>query len=145
MATAVDTKLLTSLSTVYMFSQMSDKHLRHVAGLGKVVQHQAGHMIVAQGDPALSFHLLLDGTAEVLVNDAVRRTLGPGDYFGEVAVIDRQRRSASVRATSPTRTWALSGGALKVLLDDEPSVAHALILGLCSRLRELEGLPLQRS
>jgi CRP-like cAMP-binding protein len=144
MRTAVDKGLLTQLRAVYMFSELSDKQLRHVADLGKIVEHGPGHTIVSQGQPALSFHLLLDGEANVLVNGEVRRTLRSGDYFGEVAVIDRKARSASVVAGTRVEAWALTGTAFNDLLESEGSVAHAVLLGLCSRLRELEGVPATR-
>jgi CRP/FNR family transcriptional regulator, cyclic AMP receptor protein len=144
MRSAVDEGLLTQLRGIYMFSELNDKQLRRVADLGKIVNHGAGHTIVAQGQPALSFHLLLDGEANVLVNDAVRRTLGRGDYFGEVAVIDRKPRSASVVTVTPVQAWALTGTAFNDLLETEGSVAHAVVLGLCSRLRDLEGVPATR-
>lgn len=140
MRTAVDQGLLTQLRAVYMFSELTDKQLRHVADLGKIVDHPDGHTIVSQGQPALSFHLLLAGEANVVINGAARRTLRAGDYFGEVAVIDRKARSASVVAAGPVRAWALTGTAFNDLLESEGSVAHAVLLGLCSRLRELEGV-----
>lgn len=140
MRTAVDQGLLTQLRAVYMFSELTDKQLRHVADLGKIVDHPDGHTIVSQGQPALSFHLLLAGEANVVINGAARRTLRAGDYFGEVAVIDRKARSASVVAAGPVRAWALTGTAFNDLLETEGSVAHAVLLGLCSRLRELEGV-----
>jgi CRP-like cAMP-binding protein len=141
MATAVDDTVLARLRGVYIFAELNDKHLRRVLELGKIVEHGDGHEIVAQGRIALGFHLLLEGSADVLVNGAVRRTLGPGDYFGEVAVLDRKPRSASVVAKSAVRAWVLPGIALNELLEKEASVAHALLLGLCTRLRELESAP----
>jgi CRP-like cAMP-binding protein len=141
MRAAVDERLLTQLRACYMFSELSDKQLRHVADLGKIVEHGPDHTIVSQGQPALSFHLLLDGEANVIVSGSPRRTLGVGDYFGEVAVIDRKPRSASVVTATNVTAWALTGTAFNDLLENEGSVAHAVLLGLCSRLRELESIP----
>jgi CRP-like cAMP-binding protein len=143
MRATVDETLLTQLHACYVFSELNDKQLRHVADLGKVVQHGPNHTIVSQGHPALAFHLLLDGEASVIVNGAVRRTLGAGDYFGETAVIDRKPRSASVVTVTDVTAWALTGIAFNDLLESEGSVAHAVLLGLCSRLRELESIPAQ--
>ena len=143
MATSVDAGLMSQLRDVYMFSELSDKHLRRVAELGKIVEHSAGHEIVSQGRLALGFHLLIDGEADVIVNGEVRRTLRTGEYFGEIAVIDRQPRSASVVARTQVRAWALSGTVFNDLLEKETSVAHSVLLGLCARLRELEAVPAQ--
>lgn len=145
MRTAVDEGLLTALRAVYMFSELSDKQLRRVADLGKIVEHGPDHTIVSQGETALSFHLILEGEANVLVNGVVRRTLRAGDYFGEVAVIDRKPRSATVVTTGRVRAWAFTGTAFNDLLESEGSVAHAVLLGLCSRLRELEERPAQHA
>jgi len=143
MRTAVDEGLLAQLRAVYMFSELNDKQLRHVCDLGKVVDHGPGRTIVTEGQNALSFHLILDGEADVVVHGKVRRTLHPGDYFGEVAVIDGKPRSASVVAKTEVRAWAMTGSSFKNLLEDQPSVSHGVLLGLCSRLRELETLPIQ--
>jgi CRP-like cAMP-binding protein len=140
MRTAVDEGLLAQLRAVYMFAELNDKQLRRVAELGKIVEHGPGHTIVSEGQPALSFHLLLDGEADVTVHGSARRTLRAGDYFGEVAVIDGKPRSASVVAKTPVRAWAITGGAFRDLLEDEASVARGVLLGLCSRMRELEAL-----
>jgi CRP/FNR family cyclic AMP-dependent transcriptional regulator len=143
MRTGVDEGLLTQLRAIYMFAELSDKELRHVADLGKVVEHGPEHMIVGEGQHALSFHLILDGEADVTVHGEARRTLKPGDYFGEVAVIDGKPRSASVITKTPVRAWAITGSAFRNLLEDEPTVARGVLQGLCSRLRELESLPIQ--
>lgn len=144
MATAVEDALLTSLRDIYLFRELSDKHLKRVASLGKVVTHQAGHEVADQGQMGLWFHLVLDGKADVAVNGATRRTLGPGDYFGEIAVIDQKPRSATVVATTSLQTWALQGIAFRELLEAEPTVCRAVLVGLCARIRELEKLPQQR-
>ena len=145
MATAVDSELLTSLRDVYLFSELSDKQLKRVASLGKVVNHPVAHEVADQGHLGLWFHLVLDGTADVVVSGAVRRTLSAGDYFGEIAVIDQKPRSASVISTSALQTWALQGIAFRELLENEPSVCRAVLVGLCARIRELEQLPQQRA
>jgi CRP/FNR family transcriptional regulator, cyclic AMP receptor protein len=143
MRATVDETLLTQLRACYVFSELNDKQMRHVADLGKVVRHGPNHTIVSQGHTALAFHLVLDGEASVIVNGKARRTLGAGDYFGETAVIDRKPRSASVVTTTDVTAWALTGIAFNELLEKEGSVAHAVLLGLCSRLRELETIPVQ--
>src|SRR5438445_326658 len=75
MRTAIDQELLTQLRAVYMFSELNDKQLQRVAELGKIVEHPKDHTIVSQGQTALSFHLMLDGEANVVVSGTPRRTL----------------------------------------------------------------------
>jgi CRP-like cAMP-binding protein len=138
MRSAVDDDVLAKVRQVYLFAELNDKQLKRVTELGQIVQHNAGHVIVNQGHVALGFHLLLDGQADVVLNDEVRRTLGPGDYFGEIAVIDRKPRTASVVARTDVQAWVLAGGAFNELLEREATVAHAVLQGLCTRVRELE-------
>lgn len=140
MAAAIDLNVVEQLRKVYLFRELNDKHLQRVVELGRVMRHNAGHAIANQGQLGLWFHLLLDGDANVIVGGTLRRTLVPGDYFGEIAVIDQQLRSASVVAMTPARTWSMSGAAFRELLDREPSVARELLLGLCTRVRELEAM-----
>lgn len=138
MSNAVDPQVLEGLRSVTLFSAVPDKVLKRIAGNGRIVDHQENHEIVSEGDGGVGMHLILDGKAEVTVHGAARRTLGPGDYFGEIALIDGHRRSASVVARSPLRTWTIAQWAFGQLLDDQPGLARALLVGLCTRLREAE-------
>jgi len=143
MRTQIDVDLVEQLRNVYIFAEVSPRHLQKISAQGKVVHHEPGHQIMTEGRAALGFHLILEGEADVVVHGTARRTLHPGDYFGEVAVIDGKPRSASVVAKTEVRAWAMTGSSFKNLLEDQPSVSHGVLLGLCSRLRELETLPIQ--
>src|SRR3954453_16444706 len=94
-----------------------------------------------EGRAALRFHLVLEGESEILVHGETRKVVGPGEYVGEIAVIDGKPRSATVRARSDVKAWAISDTAFKTLLEKEPGLALAVLRGLCSRIREAEQIP----
>ena len=141
MRSQIDLSVVEQLRNVYIFNEVSPRHLEKIAQQGKVVQHEPGHTIMTEGRTALGFHLLLEGEAEILVHGEVRKVVGPGEYVGEIAVIDGKPRSATVRARGAVKAWAISDTAFKTLLEKEPGLALAVLRGLCSRIREAENIP----
>ena len=132
-------KLIEQLGSVYLFEGLSDRDLKALVASASQVDHSAGHEIVTEGRGGVGFHLILDGHAEVLVHGHRHGWLGPGDYFGEISLIDGQPRSATVRAETPVRTLSLTAWDFKPLLDD-PEIVKKLLLGVCKRLRSAEGV-----
>lgn len=137
MATSDD--VTAALSAVPLMQGMSARHLRKVAERGQVVEHKSGHEVTEEGGRGVGFHLILEGSAQVEVHGAARRELGPGDYFGEVTLLDGKPRTATVRAgDSGLRTWSLTDLDFNTILDEEPSMARPLLKVLAQRLREAE-------
>jgi CRP/FNR family transcriptional regulator, cyclic AMP receptor protein len=133
------TQLEALLSQIDLFHDMSVKALRRLVGSGREVLHQDGHRVIGEGsDLAVAFHVVLEGQAIVTSVGMPRRTMGPGDHFGEISLIDGQPRSATVVAQGPLRTFAIPRDAFQLLLDDHPEVARGLLLVLCRRLRQIE-------
>jgi CRP/FNR family cyclic AMP-dependent transcriptional regulator len=134
------TDLDARLAAVPMFAGLSKRQRGKLLDLSKVVTHHAGREIAAEGKGALAMHLVLDGAATVTIRGETIRALGPGDCFGEISLIDGKPRSASVTATDggPLSTLAVPHHAFDQLLDDDPSAARAVLVTLCSRLREAE-------
>ena len=126
------------LAAVSIFSGLSRRQLSKLAGKAKQTQHQPGHTIAAEGEGALSFHLVLSGEAEVTVHGKPVRQLKAGDYFGEISMIDGKKRSATVTATSQLSTLAVPHFAFQQLVEEEPECALGLLKLLCARLREAE-------
>lgn len=144
MRTSHDDQLATRLSSIYLFSALDRKNLRRLLDLGRVAEHPAGQKIVTQGELPYAFHLLLDGEADVVIDGNVRQTLRPGDYFGEIAVIDQKPRTASVVAKTDVRAWFVNAGMFNEILEREPSFTHSILVGMCSLVRVLQ-VPAQRS
>jgi CRP/FNR family cyclic AMP-dependent transcriptional regulator len=126
------------LSRIDLFAGLSRRQLKQLALQAKEVRHAAGHVVTGEGRPALGFHLILEGQAAVTQGGSGRRTLGPGDHFGEISMIDGQGRSATVTAVTPMRAVVLSHATFDELLDEDPGFARGLLLVLCARLREAE-------
>jgi len=141
MRSQIDLNVVEQLRNVYIFNEVSPRHLDKIAAQGKVVHHEPGHTIMTEGRSALGFHLLLEGEAEIIVHGDIRKVVGPGEYVGEIAVIDGKPRSATVRARGDVKAWAISDTAFKTLLEKEPGLALAVLRGLCSRIREAEQIP----
>lgn len=129
--------MLQRLRSVPLFAGMSDKELADVLGRTRVVEHDGGE-IIEEGRGAVGFHLILEGTVTVLQGGGVRRTLGPGEYFGEISMIDGLPRSASVRPDGLVRTLSLPAWNFAPLLDAHPLMARTMLLGLCQHLRAAE-------
>ncbi len=133
-----DGDLLERLRSVPLFEGLSDKELKDVIGQTRVIEHDADREIIEEGHGSAGFHLILEGSVTVLQNGGVRRTLGPGDYFGEISLIDGKPRSATIRTDAPVRTLSLTAWSFAPLLDAHPSLARKMLLGLCGHLRAAE-------
>jgi CRP-like cAMP-binding protein len=105
---------------------------------GKEVTFDEGKPIVEEGATGAGFHLILEGEAAVLVGGRKRASLGPGDYFGEMALLDGGPRSATVKAMTPVHTLTLASWAFVPLVDKNPPIARKLLVELSRRLRNLE-------
>jgi CRP-like cAMP-binding protein len=132
-----DKEMVQRLRSVPLFAGMSDRELKDVLGQSREVEHDGGE-IIEEGRGGAGFHLILDGTVTVLQGGEHRRTLGPGDYFGEISMIDGKPRSASVRPEGTVRTLSLAAWKFAPLLDAHPTMARAMLLGLCEHLRAAE-------
>jgi CRP-like cAMP-binding protein len=101
------------------------------------VDFPADRVIVRQGEIGTGFFVVVSGAARVVRGGETIATLGPGDFFGELSVLDGKPRNAQVIAVGPTTCLALASWDFEAVLLDEPRVALAILRGLASRLREL--------
>jgi CRP-like cAMP-binding protein len=130
--------LLDLLARVPLFEDLSKKELNAVLRSAEEVSHAQGKEVVKEGGGGAGFHLILDGQATVLQNGRVRRRMGPGEFFGEIALLDGGLRSATVRADTPVRTLSITAWNFKPLLVEHPAMAQKLLVELCRRLRAAE-------
>jgi CRP/FNR family cyclic AMP-dependent transcriptional regulator len=128
------------LGRVPLFAELSQRDLKRIAGLADEVWLPPGHQVIEEGKPALAFYVILDGSARVVrgTRKRVLRHLGPGDYFGEMSLIDGSPRSASVVAESTLDVIRLKRSAFRRVLQTEPDVAFRIMTGLAARVRNLE-------
>ena len=113
------------------------------AGLERIAERTVevtftdGHVIARQGEVGTGFFLVASGGARVVRDGETIATLGPGDFFGELSVLDGRPRVAQVIAEGETTCLALASWDLEAVIGEQPSVALALLRGLAERLRNL--------
>ena len=129
------------LGSVPMFGGLSDKSVKAIASQGKELTYNAGDTIVNEGSIGVGFYLLLDGKAEVRKGGKVLATLGRGQFFGEMSLIDELPRSADVVAVAPTKCWALTSWAFSGLVNAHPEISLAMLKELVKRLRAAQSSP----
>ena len=135
---AADPEIVQALGKTDLFAGLSKKHLASIASQARLVHHQPGKDITEQGGGAAGFHLIKEGTASVKVSGHERPSLGPGDYFGEISMIDGKPRSATVHADTDMTTISIPSWSFHPILEEEPEVARILLKVLCARLRAAE-------
>lgn len=135
---ASKTSHLDHLAGVPLFSACSKKDLQRIARASDEVDVKAGRVLVDQGRTGHEFFLVLDGNASVKRNDRKVATLGPGQYFGELSLLDRGPRSASVVADTDMTVLVLGQREFSAVLDDVPEMAHKLLASMARRLREAD-------
>jgi CRP-like cAMP-binding protein len=130
--------VLAMLSKVDLFEALSTADLRRIRDAGKELDFPPGEELTVQGKPGGRFFLILDGEVDISVGGRRLRTFGPGEYLGEISLIDGEPRSASAVAMTPVSTWSLASWNFRPLLRTYPSVAEKVMLLLCRRLRDAE-------
>lgn len=126
------------IAAVPLFAGLPKRKIEQIAEMCREHHFATGEAIVEQGDTSGRFFIVVGGGAEVRVNGHAVRVLGPGQSFGEYAVIDRAPRSASVVAISEVHAYSLAPTTLRPLLKEEPELTYRLLLNACERIRALE-------
>jgi CRP-like cAMP-binding protein len=126
------------LAEVDLFKVLTKKEVKAIHDAGKEVSFNAGRVIVSEGETGVGFHLILEGKATVTVNGQARATLGVGDYFGEIAIIDRGPRSATVTATTDVRTLGITSWDFMPVLSENFEMCRKIMVELSRRLRSAE-------
>jgi CRP-like cAMP-binding protein len=130
------------LGKVPLFAGVPARQVRKIARLGTVARFDANEPIVSAGEAADAFYVVLNGRAKVRRGRGrATADLGPGAYFGEMALLDGARRSATVVAETETVCLLLDRKPFTRILRDEPAVVLALLRTLARRVRELEAWP----
>jgi len=125
------------LGKVPLFSGLSQRELEAIVRAGKEVQHQEGHVIAREGDRGVGFFLVLSGEARVSRGGKGLAKLKPGDFFGEISLLDRGPRTATVTATTPIRLLGVTAWVFRGLLTEYPSIALKLLEVVAARLRQV--------
>lgn len=126
------------LADVPLFSACSKKDLQQVARRAEDVRVDAGKVLVREGAAGAEFFVIVEGEADVTRRGEKVATLGPGKFFGDLALLDRAPRNATVTAATPMELVVLGQREFAALIDDVPGFAHKLLAGLAHRLREYD-------
>ena len=129
------------ISKVPIFSGCSKRELAIIARASKVVSHKEGTVIAREGERGIGLFLILEGQCRVSIGDKTKAKLGPGDFFGEVALLDGGPRTATVTAMTPVRLIGITGWVFRGLLMEHPSIALKTLESVAGRLRSVSKEP----
>ncbi len=128
-------EVVTRLSKVPLFSGCTQKDLLTIARVVKDIDHDEGTVIAREGEPGIGLFVISDGTAEVTIGGVKKASLGPGEFFGEIALLDGGPRTATVTATSDVKLLGLTEWVFRGLMQEHPSIAVKTLQAMAGRLR----------
>ena len=117
------------LAKVPLFSDCSQKDLQTISRVVKDIDHPAGTVIAREGDPGVGLFVIVEGAADVTIGGKKKASLGPGEFFGEIALLDGGPRTATVTATSDVRLLGLTEWVFRGLMQEHPLGKGAAIIG----------------
>lgn len=123
------------LGAIWLFSTCSATQLRAIRRAADLVDVPQDQTLCTEGTEGSEFSLIVEGTAAVRRRGRTVARLGPGQYFGELSLLDHRPRSASVVSTSPMRLLVLSQDRFEALLQRTPAMAIKLMAAMAARLR----------
>lgn len=127
-----------ALSSMWLFRSCTKKDLAAIGRAFEQVSVPAGHVLCKEGDIGREFYLILQGRALVKRNNKKVASLVDGDYFGEMALLDRGPRSATVSAETALDLLVLGQREFSALIDQIPGLGHKLLTAMATRLRETD-------
>ncbi len=119
---------------VPLFSQLSRREVEEVTKIADEIDLKAGKVLMREGDRGNEFFVLLDGAAEVERGGKRVNMLGPGDFFGEIALVSRSPRTATVTTIEPSDLLVITGTSFRALLEHSPRIQLRVLEALADRL-----------
>jgi CRP/FNR family transcriptional regulator, cyclic AMP receptor protein len=126
------------LGNVRLFSPCNKRELARIAALVDEVEAPKGKVLVRQGDTGQECFVVVEGKAKATIRGKGTAVLGPGSFFGEMSLLDRGPRSATVTAETDMRLLVLGSREFSTLINEVPPVAVRIMRGLAERLRSAE-------
>jgi CRP/FNR family transcriptional regulator, cyclic AMP receptor protein len=129
------------LKNIPIFSTLSDDELSALAAAAVRKTYFKNTVLINEGDETDSLYLICSGKVKAVINDehgkeVILSIFGPGEYFGEIAFIDGERRSATIITREPTEVLIISSGVFRNILLSNPDISLKLLVGAVKRLRE---------
>jgi CRP-like cAMP-binding protein len=131
----------TKLAKVPIFSECTKRELAIIARAAKAVSHGEGTVIAREGERGIGLFLILEGQCSVSIGGRTKARLGPGEFFGEIALLDGGPRTATVTALAPVRLVGITGWVFRGLLMEHPSIALRTLEAVAGRLRNVSKEP----
>jgi glutaminase len=128
-----------ALKQVALFEGLSKAELKHIAGEVRDELYSPGQEIVSQGQTGGPFFVITEGRADLVIDGKKTASLGPGSSFGEMAMFDGSPRSATVRAETHVKAYAISSFNFLAILQDNWEITKKILAKLSSHIRKLEG------
>jgi CRP/FNR family cyclic AMP-dependent transcriptional regulator len=135
---AVATAPVDLLERVPLFSGLNRRELERLAGSMKERAFQKGDTLTTEGRGGVGFFVIEEGEADVTVQGEERAKLGPGDYFGEIALIAETDRTATITAETDMRCYGMTMWDFRPLVESNASIAWNMLQALAKKLREAE-------
>jgi CRP/FNR family cyclic AMP-dependent transcriptional regulator len=126
------------LQRVPLFAELDRRELERLSGSFKERTFEAGQSVAAEGESGAGFFVIESGEAVVNVHGEERGRLGPGDYFGDIAMIDQGDRTASIEAVSELKCYGLTFWDFRPLVESDARIAWPLLQAMATRLRAAE-------
>jgi CRP-like cAMP-binding protein len=125
---------------VPLFAECSRKDLSEIAGIADEIDLREGKELTKEGRPGREFFVLIEGQADVKKGSRRVNTLGPGDFFGEIALVTQRPRTATVVTTAPVRALVITDRSFRSLLEHQPQIQGKVMGALAARLGPDENL-----
>jgi CRP-like cAMP-binding protein len=122
------------IKRVPLFGSASKNELEEIAKLADEIDLPEGREVITEGATGREFFVLIDGTAEVVRGGKKVASIGPGDFFGEIALVAKTPRNATITTTSPARALVITDRAFRQLLEHSPTIAVGVLEVLAERL-----------
>ena len=122
------------IKRVPLFAGLSKRELEQIAAIADEIDLREGKELTRQGKSAREFFVLLEGSADVTKDGKRINRLGDGDFFGEIALVSRSPRTATVTTTSPIRALVITDRSFRRLLEDSPETQLKVLEALAERL-----------
>ena len=135
MLQAMSDHKIDALSRVPLFASLSKRELEFVASRADEVDAPAGKFLTTQGEPGDTFYVLLDGEARVDIDGNLRRNLEPGDFFGEISMLDRGLGTATITTTKPSRLLVMSHAQFRDAIKANDALLIKVLAAMGERLR----------
>lgn len=120
-----------------LWAGLDRKDLEAIVKISEERKFENGDVILGKGEGGVGFYLIMDGSVDVKSDSKILAKLGPGQFFGEMSVLDNQPRSADVVAAEPSRCFIISEWSFKALISENPRIALKMLQELVRRIRDI--------